>query len=326
MRGRITALGTALVIFNLACWLWAWLLFRHQPALMSGALLAYGFGLRHAVDADHIAAIDNATRKLVQQDQRPLRIGLFFSMGHSSVVILLSVALALTATTFERHFAGLRQFGGIAGTLVSAAVLFALGAVNLALLPDLWRRFKGQGEDRGPAPGLMGLLLSKAFSLIGRSWHLFPLGFLFGLGFDTATEIGVLGVSAANARQGLSIWGILAFPALFSAGMALLDTADGVLMLGAYGWAFIEPRRKLYYNFCITMISAGAALLVGGIEFLGLLGERFSLEGPFWAGIAILNEQFGLIGFVLAGMFALGWLGSVLFLNGPSGWRRGGRA
>ncbi len=312
MRGRITALGAALLAFNLLCWLWAWLQFRHQPALLGSALLAYGFGLRHAVDADHIAAIDNATRKLVQRGQRPLGIGLFFSLGHSSVVVLLSVVLALSATAAERHFSGLKEFGGIAGTLVSTAVLLALGAVNLALLPDLWRRFKGRGEDRGPAPGLMGRILTKAFALIGRSWHLFPLGFLFGLGFDTATEIGVLGVSAANASQGLPIWGILVFPALFSAGMALLDTADGVLMLGAYGWAFIEPRRKLYYNFCITLISAAAALLVGAIEFLGLMGERLGLDGAFWEGVARANAHFGLIGFALVALFGVGWLGSML--------------
>jgi high-affinity nickel-transport protein len=312
MRGRVTALGTALVAANLLVWLWAWLQFRHQPALLGSALLAYGFGLRHAVDADHIAAIDNATRKLVQQGQRPLGVGLFFSLGHSSVVVLLSVALALSATAAERHFSSLKEFGGIAGTLVSATVLVVLGTVNLALLPDLWRHFKRGGEDQGPAPGLMGRILARAFALIGRSWHLYPLGFLFGLGFDTATEIGVLGVSAANAAQGMPIWGILVFPALFSAGMALFDTADGVLMLGAYGWAFIEPRRKLYYNFCITLVSAAAALLVGGIEFLGLMGERLGLEGGFWGGIALVNGQFGLIGFALVGLFAIGWLGSML--------------
>ena len=300
MRGRITALGAALAVFNLLCWLGAWLQFRHQPALLSSALLAYGFGLRHAVDADHIAAIDNATRKLVQEGQRPLGVGLFFSLGHSSVVVLLSVALALSTTAVERHFAGLKEFGGIAGTVISGVVLLALGAINLALLPDLWRRFTSGGEDRGPAPGPIGRLLTRAFALIGRSWHLYPLGFLFGLGFDTATEIGVLGVSAANASHGMSLWGILVFPALFSAGMALLDTADGVLMLGAYGWAFIEPRRKLYYNFCITLLSAAAALLVGAVEILDL------------TGITDMSAQFGLVGFALVGLFGAGWLGSML--------------
>jgi high-affinity nickel-transport protein len=313
MRGRLTALGILLAGFNLICWLWAWAQFRHQPALLGSALLAYSFGLRHAVDADHIAAIDNATRKLVQEGQRPLGVGLFFSLGHSSVVVLLSLVLALTATAAERHFGGLKELGGIAGTLISATVLLGLGGANLALLPDLWRRFKGGGADDGPAPGVMGRLLGRAAALIGRSWHLYPLGFLFGLGFDTATEIGVLGVSAANAAEGMPLWGILVFPALFSAGMALLDTADGVLMLGAYGWAFIEPRRKLYYNFCITLVSAVAALLVGAVEALGLLGERFGLDGGFWDGIGLINGQFGLVGFVLVGLFGLGWLGSAMF-------------
>lgn len=298
MRSRITLLGAALILFNLVCWLWAWIQFRHQPPLLASALLAYGFGLRHAVDADHIAAIDNATRKLMQDGQRPLGVGLFFSLGHSSVVLLLSAAIAVTATAAERHFGGLKAFGDIAGTLVSSVVLLGLGMVNLMLLPDLWRRFKKGGADDGPAPGLLGRVLRRAFALIGRSWHLYPLGFLFGLGFDTATEIGVLGVSAANAADGMPLWGILIFPALFSAGMALLDTADGVLMLGAYGWAFIEPRRKLYYNFCITLISAAAALLVGAAEGLDLLG------------LAHINEQLGLIGFALIGLFVFGWAGS----------------
>jgi high-affinity nickel-transport protein len=313
MKRRITLLGLVLAGFNLACWLWAWGMFRDHPALLGTALLAYGFGLRHAVDADHIAAIDNATRKLIQDGQRPLGVGLYFSLGHSSVVVLLSLALAFTATAFERHFGVLKAAGDVAGSMISAVVLLALGLANLITLPELWRRFRAGGEDSGPRSGLMGMLLRRVFALIGRSWHLFPLGFLFGLGFDTATEIGVLGVSAANAANGLPIWSILVFPALFSAGMALLDTADGILMLGAYGWAFIEPRKKLYYNLCITLISALAALLVGALEALGLVGDRLGLTGGVWSAVATINGQFGLLGVALVGLFAFGWMGSLIF-------------
>src|SRR5260370_661089 len=207
LRAPLIGLYGALTAGNLAAWAWALLAFHDQPLLLGTALLAYGFGLRHAVDADHIAAIDNVTRKLMHEGKRPLCVG-----------------------------------------------------------------------------------------LISRSWHMFPLGFLFGLGFDTATEVALLGLSATQAAQGVSVWSILVFPALFAAGMALIDTTDGVLMLGAYNWAFVKPIRKLYYNLTITLVSVVVAFLIGGIELLGLLGDRLGLSGWFWQAVGGLTTKFHALG------------------------------
>ncbi|HIJ39041.1 MAG TPA: HoxN/HupN/NixA family nickel/cobalt transporter, partial [Rhodospirillaceae bacterium] len=286
------------------------------------ALLAYSFGLRHAVDADHIAAIDNVTRKLMQEGKRPVSVGLFFSLGHSTVVVLLSVVLAATATMLQDRFEDLKSMGGLIGTGVSAFFLFAIAVANIVILAGIWRTFhavkRGQplvDEDLDillSNRGLMGRMFKRLFRLIDRSWHMYPLGILFGLGFDTATEIGVLGISAASVSQGMSIWTILVFPALFSAGMALVDTADGILMLGAYGWAFVKPIRKLYYNLTITFVSVLAALLVGSVEVLGLLVDKLKLEGPFWLLVGAVNDNFGLLGYGIIGLFALGWLASLV--------------
>jgi high-affinity nickel-transport protein len=313
MKRQIAGLGVLLVVANLGCWLWAVLLFRHQPSLLGSALLAYGLGLRHAVDADHIAAIDNATRKLMQDGQNPLGVGLYFSLGHSSVVALLTLALVLTETAAEHQFGFLKMIGATLGSAVSTSVLLALGTINLAALPGLYRRCRGGGPDNGPGTGLSARMFSRVHGLVGRSWHLFPLGFLFGLGFDTATEIGVLSVSATSAADGMPIWGIMVFPALFSAGMALLDTADGVLMMGAYGWAPVQPHRKLRYNFFITLASALAALGIGLLEGLGLIAERFELTGTLWGVIERANQQLTSVGVALIGLFAVGWGLAALF-------------
>ena len=160
--------------------------------------------------------------------------------------------------------------------------------------------------------GLLARLFRPLFRLISRSWQMYPLGFLFGLGFDTATEIGLLGISAAQGSQGLPLWSILIFPLLFTAGMSLIDTTDGVLMIGAYGWAFVKPIRKLYYNMTITFVSVLVALLIGGVEGLGLLGSKLNLDGPFWQGVYALNENFGMLGYVIIALFAACWLLSAI--------------
>jgi high-affinity nickel-transport protein len=160
--------------------------------------------------------------------------------------------------------------------------------------------------------GILSRVLRPLFRLVTRSWHMYPLGFLFALGFDTATEIALLGISATQAAQGISIWSIMVFPALFAAGMSLVDTTDGVLMLGAYNWAFVKPVRKLYYNLTITLVSVVVAFLVGGIEALGLIGSKLNLSGWFWDGISGLNENFNNLGFVIVGVFIAAWIGSIL--------------
>ena len=322
MRRRIVGIYALLIGFNLGAWLWALVAFRDHPVLLGTASLAYSFGLRHAFDADHIAAIDNVTRKLMQDGRRPLSVGLYFSLGHSTVVVLLSLLIAATTAALQGRFDTLKDVGGLIGTSVSVAFLFAIAAANLVVLTGVYRTFQSvkrggrlveEDVDRLLAGrGLMGRIFRPIFGIVRRSWHMYPLGLLFGLGFDTATEVGLLGISAAQASQGLSIWSIMVFPALFTAGMTLLDTTDSILMVGAYGWAFVKPIRKLYYNMTITLVSVAVALLVGGIEALGLLADRLKLEGGFWHGIGELNDDFGTLGLVIVGLFLVSWIVSVV--------------
>jgi high-affinity nickel-transport protein len=328
LRRKLAGLYLVLVAANLLAWGWALAAFRDHPVLLGTALLAYSFGARHAVDADHIAAIDNVTRKLMQQGQRPVGVGFFFSLGHSSVVVLASVAIALAAVALQGRFAALRDIGGLIGTGVSAAFLFLIALVNLVVLVQLHRTFRrvkrgGRYVEADldlllAGRGVLGRLFRPLFRLVGASWQMYPLGFLFGLGFDTATEIGLLGISAAEAAHGLSIWSILIFPALFTAGMSLVDTSDGVLMLGAYGWAFAKPLRKLYYNLTITFISVVAAVVIGGIEALGLVARKLGLDSGFWHWVSALGDHSGSLGCLIVGVFVASWLISVLVYR----WKR----
>ncbi len=280
-------------------------------------MLAYALGLRHAVDADHIAAIDNVTRKLMQTGKRPIAVGLFFSLGHSSVVIVASLFVALAVSALQSRFENFREVGGLIGTTVSAAFLIAIAIANIVILIAVIRTFRAvkRGErlieddlDILLAKrGLIGRMLRSVFAMIAKSWQMYPLGVLFGLGFDTATEIALLGMSAAQGSQGLPLASILVFPALFTAGMSLVDTTDAVLMVRAYGWAFVKPIRKLYYNMTITLVSIIVALVIGGIEALGLIGRRFDLDGAFWRAIEALNENFGAIGYLIVAIFLVSW-------------------
>jgi len=321
-RSTIT-LFIGLITVNLLAWAWALVAFSDYPMLLGTAVLAYSFGLRHAVDADHIAAIDNATRKLIQEGQATQSVGLYFSLGHSSVVILASVLIALSAASLQDELESFHGIGALIGTSVSAAFLLLVALINLVILRSVYRAFRRvrQGERVGEAE-LQGMLAGRGpiarlarplFRLIRRSWHLYPLGFLFGLGFDTATEIGLLGIAASQAAQNLPMLSILVFPALFTAGMALVDSADSVLMTGAYRWAQVRPARKLYYNLTITSASVLVALLVGSMEALNLLAEQLQLEGGAWDFIAQVNEHFGLLGFLIIGLFAAPWLLSGAF-------------
>jgi high-affinity nickel-transport protein len=323
LRGRVTGIYALLIAANLGVWAWALYIFRDHPVLLGTALLAYSFGLRHAVDADHIAAIDNVTRKLMQEGKRPITIGFWFSLGHSTVVVLAALAIAVTTTELASHFGSFKAIGGIVGTSVSTLFLFVIAGMNIVILAGIWRTFRhvragGAYADEDfdlllNSRGLLARLFRPAFGLISKSWHMLPLGFLFGLGFDTATEVALLGLSATQAGQGMSIWSIMVFPALFAAAMSLIDTTDGVLMLGAYNWAFVKPMRKLYYNMVITAVSVVVAVVIGGIEGLGLVGGQLGLEGWFWDVIGTLNDNFSSIGFAIAGVFIFAWIGSVIF-------------
>ena len=324
LRAEIVRLFGPLIAANLLAWGLAVLVFGREPMLMGAAVLAYMLGLRHAVDADHIAAIDNATRKLIAARQRPLATGLYFSLGHSAVVWLASLGIALLATAAGPRMDMLRHVGATVGTGVSVLFLFGIAAANLVVLKSILGAIRRHRDGMPPtsddfetrlAPtGIVVRLLRPVFKLVSKARHMFLVGFLFGLGFDTATEIGVLGISAAAAGNGLPVWSILIFPALFTVGMSLVDTLDSVLMTGAYGWAFAEPSRKLYYNLTVTFFSVVVAVAVGGVEALSLVRDR--LAGPAQALVARLGDGMDGAGYAIVAAFLGFWLMSLLV------WRR----
>ncbi|OON41902.1 nickel transporter [Izhakiella australiensis] len=320
-RRRAAWLLAGLMILNLLVWLLSAAVFGQNAALMGTALLAWSFGLRHALDADHIAAIDNVTRKLMQQGRTPVAVGAWFSLGHSTIVILATAAIAATTMLFRQQLETFHAIGSVIGTLVSALFLLVIGLVNLAILFDVWQKFRQlkQGKlDNGTSlevlasGGILTRLLKPLFNMVNHSWQMYLVGFLFGLGFDTATEVGLLGIAAASAQQGMDLWALMLFPALFTSGMMLIDSVDNLVMVGAYGWAFARPARKLYYNMTITFASVVVALFIGGIEALGLIGDRLNAQGTFWRLTAALNDQLGNLGFWVVGIFVFCWLISVI--------------
>lgn len=322
VRRKVINIYAFLITVNVVIWVLALITFHRYPLLLGTAVLAYSFGLRHAVDADHIAAIDNVTRKLMQENKRPVAVGFFFSLGHSTIVVLASIGIAITAATIQKEFPEFQQIGGLIGTSVSALFLLLIAAINMLILWDVFKTFQSvkRGGDYDEQSldeflnqrGLLGRFFRPLFRLIDSSWKMYPLGFLFGLGFDTATEVGLLGISASEAAKGLPIWSILLFPALFTAGMSLVDTTDGILMLGAYGWAYVKPIRKLYYNMTITFVSVLIALVIGSIEALSVIADQLSLQGPFWDFIGNVGDNFGTIGYIIIGVFIVSWVGSTI--------------
>jgi len=322
VRRKVINIYAFLISVNILIWIIALITFHPYPVLLGTCVLAYTFGLRHAVDADHIAAIDNVTRKLMQENKRPVSVGFFFSLGHSTVVIAASIAIALTTTSIQKNFPSLEKVGGLIGTTVSALFLLAIAGINMVVLWDVYKTFQNvkQGgiydeqslDEFLNQRGLINRFLRPLFRLIHSSWQMYPLGFLFGLGFDTATEVALLGISATQAAKGMPIWSILIFPALFTAGMSLIDTTDGILMLGAYGWAYVKPIRKLYYNMTITLVSVIVAVVIGGIEALNIIGDQLQLKSPFWDFIGKLGDNFGTIGYLIIAIFVFSWLLSTI--------------
>lgn len=322
IKTKIVAIYGALLVFNIATWCWAVIVSHRNPVLWAAAILAYSFGLRHAVDADHIAAIDNVTRKMMQEGDQPVAVGLMFSLGHSSVVVVGSMVIALTASTLRNHFETIRSTGQLAGTLISIVFLFGIAIVNLTILCSTYRSFKrvrrgethveGDYDYLSSGSGFLFRISRPLFGMVRRSWHMYPLGVLFGLGFDTATEIGLLGISATEASNNLALWSIVIFPLLFAASMSLIDTTDNILMLGAYGWAFVKPVRKLYYNLTITFTSVLVALVTGTAESMGLLAGRFHLTGTFWYIVRKLNNNYSLMVYCIIALFTASWMGSFL--------------
>ncbi len=318
IRNKGIALLILLLVVNALAWAFAIIEFKQNTVLMGMAFLAYSFGLRHAVDADHIAAIDNVTRKLMQQGVTPVSVGAYFSFGHSTIVILASLAIAAATATFQVDLDWFHHVGGTIGTVVSATFLLLFSAINFVIFISVYRKFRQikRGEmvkenvthllkNNG---GILVRIFKSAFKMVNKSWHMYFVGFLFGLGFDTATEVGLLGISATSATHGVNTWSIMIFPLLFAAGMALIDSLDNFVMIGAYGWAFSKPVKKLYYNMTITGISVLIALLIGGIETLGLLADKLDLNDGAWKYINSVNDNFGSIGYWVIGLFILCWL------------------
>jgi high-affinity nickel-transport protein len=330
MRRKTMALYAFLVVFNILAWLWALSAFHGYPLLLGTAVLAYTFGLRHAFDVDHIAAIDTVTRKLMQQSKCSVSVGFHFAIGHSLIMFIATLAVVATwsaAGTFSSHEA---VAGGLidgiklptVSTFVSASFLLIMAALNLIIARSTYRTLVSVRRGGVYAEEEMDVLLNKRgflsrifrplFRLINQPWQMMFIGFLFGLGFDTATEISLFGIAAAEAAKGSSVWLILVFPTLFAAGMLLMDTTDSVLMSGAYGWAFRKPTRKLYYNLTITTLSATVALLISGVETMGLISEKLNLKGALWDALDSLGGHWGTIGLFIVALFLTSWLVSTV--------------
>jgi high-affinity nickel-transport protein len=296
-----------------------WGLYLHYaadyPAVVGLGLVAYMFGLRHAFDADHIAAIDDTVRYLLQKGKKPLGIGFFFSLGHSTIVLCLAIGIAFAATAAKQELPALKNIGGIVGAGVSGTFLWIIGVLNLLVLLDIlgvWKKLKTGAHDhqhleemllrRGLINRLFGGRLQR---FLNHSWQMYPLGLLFGLGFDTASEVGLLAMTAGASAGNLPIPAVLSLPILFAAGMSLMDTSDGVLMSKAYNWAFLNPLRKIFYNITTTSLSIVIALVIGTIELLQVLIGMLDLQGPFFNFVAGLD--FGVLGYIIVGLFLLAW-------------------
>ncbi|TKI05245.1 HoxN/HupN/NixA family nickel/cobalt transporter [Martelella alba] len=319
---RLKGLCGGIIIINLLAWCWAYFAFRHQPALLGTALLAYMFGLRHAVDADHIAAIDNATRKLLQDGRSADSAGAFFSLGHASVVIISCLFVAWTASALDNALGDAKAIGNLISTLASAGFMLVLAVANLLILISVWRTFRQVRNGGSVASEDLDILLNRRgilarffrplFRLVSHAWHLFPIGFLFGIGFDTATEIALFGLSSSQAVGGISFFNIMVMPALFTAGMMLVDTLDGLLMVRVYRWAYVRPIRKLYYNLTITFMSVVVAFFIGGVEILSLLSEKMAFTSSFWRDIQALTGNFNTLGYIIIALFLGSWLISAM--------------
>ena len=289
------------------------------PAMAGLGALAYGLGLRHAFDADHISAIDDTTRFLLQKGKRPLGVGFFFSLGHSTIVLIMTLALIIATKTVQSAMPQLQNYGSVIGAAVSGLFLWLIGILNLLVLLDIlhiWRQMKHgtyhqeRLEELLAQRGLMRRVLGgRLQNLINHSAQMYPVGMLFGLGFDTASEIGLLALAAGVASQAVPTPAVVSLAILFASGMSLMDTADGVFMVKAYSWAFSSPLRKIYYNITTTSLSVAVALLIGTIELLQVLARELSLHGWFFNVMAALN--FESLGYAIVGLFVFGWALSV---------------
>jgi high-affinity nickel-transport protein len=321
---KVIGLYGLLILFNIVVWIWAIVAFSDNTVLLGAAVLAYTFGLRHAFDADHIASIDSVTRKLMQQNKRPTTVGFYFAIGHSMALVIFVIGIAAFASwdASNDKVSIIDSSAGLASTFVSSSFLIIMAVLNLAIARSTYIAYKK--VRRGGAyseedfdmllnkRGFMARIFRPLFRLVSKGWHMSVVGLLFGLGFDTATEVSLLGIAGAEAARGLSVWVILIFPALFAAGMTLMDTTDSILMVRAYSWAFRNPLRKLHYNLTITIVSALVAFVVAGIEVLALATEQFNLRGQLWDQVSSLSQHWEMIGILVVSLFVASWFVSML--------------
>lgn len=295
-----------------------WLLFQYssQSTVLFGlGLLAYTFGLRHAFDVDHIAFIDNTVRKFLHEHRRPYHVGFLFSLGHATVVMIMCIGTVFAVHAVQQHLPILENVGGILSTVISGLFLVALAIVNCAVwkqMLDVFRRIRRDPQSEHDLDkllqqrGMLSRIIGPLSKMITKTWHVYFIGFLFGLGFDTASEIALLAISASASHRAVPWLGILSLPALFAAGMSLMDTADGIFMVNAYEWAFSNPLRKIYYNLSVTGLGVLAASAIGIIELLQVLVRELHLQGGLWTSIQQLN--FGTMGYILVALFVIVWV------------------
>ncbi len=293
---------------------------RGAEVLAGLGLVAYALGLRHAVDADHVAAIDNATRKLLQEGRRPLTVGTWFSLGHSTVVVALIVAFVVAARAIASSVPTLQSEGGLVGTLVSGGFLWLIGLANFAIVIGIYRAFKrvrrGELDEVGldaamERRGPMNRLANRLFRVVDRPRQMYPIGVLFGLGFDTATEVALIAISVgAGVSETVPVYYVLVLPLMFTAGMVMVDTADGVAMRMAYGWAFLNPLRKVYYNLTVTVVSVLVAWAIGSMELLLVISSELGLSGGIWKWLGGLDSN---MGYWIVGLFVASWAVSMAY-------------
>ena len=315
-RLQLALYAAFVVALHVVGWGWMWFVVAPQyPFMLGSAGLAYSFGLRHAFDADHIAAIDNTTRRLMTPSHRPFGVGFFFSLGHSTIVFAMTLGLALATQVMTAQMPHLRSVGGLIGTAVSGLFLYAIGILNLFVMIDTVRMFRSLRQGNPVPANVSGELMAGGiftrwfggvFRVATRAWHMYFVGLLFGLGFDTATEIGLLTTTAIAASQALPLTAILTLPVLFAAGMCLLDSADGILMCGAYGWAFSNPLRKVFYNLTVTGLSVFVALVIGTVELVSIVTDRIlGVHHGIWGRVQSLDVQS--MGYLVTAAFVLSW-------------------
>jgi high-affinity nickel-transport protein len=323
-RKRLAGFFGGVGVLHIAGWGLLLAVAARQPTILALGGLAYTFGLRHAFDADHIAAIDNTTRKLLQDGKKPVGVGFFFSLGHSTVVFLVAAALGMAVKWIVDGVIGnggqLRSIGGELSTIVSGGFLILIGVLNLLVLIDIvrvYKRLKAGGYDHSSleidltAGGMMSRIFGRLFRVIKHSWQMYPIGFLFGLGFDTASEVAILAISAGAAAKGVPFVAVIPLPLIFAAGMSLMDTADGAFMAKAYSWAFTSPIRKVFYNLTMTSLSVCVALFVGVVELVQVLIQRFDLKGGIFTAIAGF-DLIGRAGYFIVAAFVVVWFAALL--------------